>query len=221
MRITVRLIVSLVFASSLVVAVSTYWQIGSERSRLLEDLERRSGILAETLQEIVAPALTAQDKKRLAKAVEKYGNRERMIGIAVFDPKGEALAFSPSLQTDLAGLKPLVAQALGQAGPASKPLKERYAYVVPIQPEGDVIGFLALVRDASFIRERLSQMARHNFFRLLIHAFLISLVSLLIIRWNILAPIDQMAAWMKQIRAACPICAASSRSRTSTFGPRA
>jgi trehalose 6-phosphate synthase len=41
---------------------------------------------------------------------------------------------------------------------------------------------------------------RHNFLRFLFHAFLISLVSLLIIRWNILAPIDRMAKWMKQVR---------------------
>ena len=67
--------------------------------------------------------------------------------------------------------------------------------------EEKTIGTLALIRDASFIQAKLSDMWRRNFFRLLFHVFLISLVSLVIIRWNILSPIDEMTNWMKHIRA--------------------
>ncbi|MBI4248340.1 MAG: trehalose-6-phosphate synthase, partial [Elusimicrobia bacterium] len=200
MRITVRLIFSLVFAATMVVAVSTYWQIGAEKKRLVEDLQRRSAVMSDTLQDIVAPALAAQDKKRLRKTVEKYENRERLIGIALFGPKEEELALTPALESDLPALRPLVSQAFAEGGPTTKLTRDRYRYVGLIRPQDSVVGALAMVRDASFIRARLSEMWRHNFFRLLFHAVVISLISLLIVRWNVLAPLDQMADWMRQVR---------------------
>ncbi len=200
MRITVRLIVALLVAASAVVAVSTYIQVRGEKARLVEDLSRRNSILAETLKEIAAPALAARDKARLARIVEKYSNRERVIGLAVYDARGEVLAFTPILASDLAAIKPVAERALAQAAASSKLLKDRFVDVAPIL-EPSLLGAIVLVRDASFIPARLSEVWRHNFFRLLGHALVISLVSLLIMRWNILAPIDQMTEWMKQLRA--------------------
>ncbi len=111
MRITVRLIVALLVAASAVVAVSTYIQVRGEKARLVEDLSRRNSILAETLKEIAAPALAARDKARLARIVEKYSNRERVIGLAVYDARGEVLAFTPILASDLAAIKPVARSA--------------------------------------------------------------------------------------------------------------
>ncbi|MBI3289336.1 MAG: trehalose-6-phosphate synthase [Elusimicrobia bacterium] len=200
MRITIRLIAALVVAASAVVAVSTYLQVRGERARLIEDIVRRNSILTETLEELTAPALASRDKTRLTRIVQKYGNsRERITGLAIYDAQGEALAFTPALESDLAAIKPLAERAIAQAAPASKLLQDKFAYVSPVQGDS-VLGAVVLVRDASFIPIRLSEMWRHNFFRLLWHALLISLVSLLIIRWNILAPLDQMTQWMKHLR---------------------
>jgi len=58
MKLTIRLIVSLLFAVSLVAAVSSYYQVHAEKTRLMGDLERRTVILAESLQESVVPGVT-------------------------------------------------------------------------------------------------------------------------------------------------------------------
>ncbi|MBI4371400.1 MAG: trehalose-6-phosphate synthase [Elusimicrobia bacterium] len=200
MRITLRLIAALLVAASLVVAVSTYLQVRAETRKLTEDLARRGSMLADALGELAAAPLAARDAAELSRLVQTYGGREGLVGVAVFDPAGVALAASASLTPDLRAVQLLAPRALGPEGRVSRLVRDRYIYAVPVRDEGTLVGVLAVVRDAAAIRTTLSRMWRHNFLRLLSHAVLISLVSLLIIRWNILAPIDQMTGWMKQIR---------------------
>lgn len=85
MRITLRLIFSLVIVVTLVVSLSAYFQARQEQVRLSEELERRAGILAESLQETVEPLLEKGPSKNLQRIVEKFGNRERLSGVAVKD----------------------------------------------------------------------------------------------------------------------------------------
>ncbi|MBI4386653.1 MAG: trehalose-6-phosphate synthase [Elusimicrobia bacterium] len=201
MRITFRFIAALVLAASMVVAISTYFQIRSEKDKLRQDLDRRGAILAGRFEEVDSAALSAPNRRKLERVVGKYGGREGLIALAVYDAGGNSLASFPATAPELDWARPLVHSALGSAAPASKMLETRHLYAVPIRSDGQILGVLTIIRDASFIQARLWEMGWHNFFRLLLHALLISLVSLLIIRWNILAPIDQMARWMKQIRA--------------------
>ena len=55
MKITIRLIVSLLFVVALAVFVFSFYEVRSEERRLASDLERRSFILAESLRELAAP----------------------------------------------------------------------------------------------------------------------------------------------------------------------
>ena len=59
MKITIRLVVSLVLVLALVAVVFSFYQVREERTRLTSDLERRSIILAESLQESVTPLITS------------------------------------------------------------------------------------------------------------------------------------------------------------------
>jgi len=85
MKITIRLIVSLIFVIALVAIVFSYYQVSSEERRLVSELERRTTILAESLQESVKPLVESDSLSRLNRLVERFGNRERLKGVAVFD----------------------------------------------------------------------------------------------------------------------------------------
>lgn len=80
MRITFRLIVSLVVAVAGVAALFARMQVIEERSRLESDLDRRALLLSESLQESVDPLLEKGASPSLARLVEKFSNRERLKG---------------------------------------------------------------------------------------------------------------------------------------------
>jgi len=92
MRITLRLIVSLVVTVAVVAACSAYFHVQQESSRLYDEMERRSRLLAESLQESVQPAIQMGLSTNLQRLVEKFGNRERVTGMAIYDAKGNTLA---------------------------------------------------------------------------------------------------------------------------------
>ena len=102
MRITARLIVALALTAGLVVGGATYIQMRAERARLIEDLERRSAILAESIDTAIDPALFQRDRKKIEQFVGKFSNRGRLSGIAITDAKGDVLAATPALQGEAA-----------------------------------------------------------------------------------------------------------------------
>ena len=89
---SVRLIVCLILAITLVSFFSSYSQVRGERKNLKRDLERRATLLAESLAGNVEPLLERRSIKKLQGIVERFNNRERLAGVAVFDP-----SYSPSL----------------------------------------------------------------------------------------------------------------------------
>jgi trehalose 6-phosphate synthase len=204
MRITFRLIFSLIVVVTLVVALSTFLQARQEEQRLNEELERRSAILAESLRETVEPLLERGPSKNLQRIVEKFGNRERLWGVAVYDPQGRPLAVTPSIasrfQVPPAIFEESLSRNTGVESFESLNDTRVHLYTLPLNREEGVSGVLVIIHDASYIQARLSQVWRNNFFRLSVHAVVIALTTLLVVRWSIVGPIAKMADWMKRLR---------------------
>jgi len=189
---------------SALVFLFTYLQVKQEKERLTIDLERRAALLGESLKESIEPLMERDRPERLKKIVEKFGNRERLAGVAVFDAKEKLIAVTPQLTPHLNTPPPLVTNALnldqedGSIFPFEK--KKMYLYVLPLHLEKRVVGALVIVYDADFIKDRLSLIWKNNFIRFLVNAFVISLITLLLIRWSMAGPITKMAQWIKMLR---------------------
>lgn len=63
-----------------------------KKKQLQADIERRSIILAESLRESVGTLIETAQIDRLNRLVEKFGNRERLKGVAVFDSSGNIIS---------------------------------------------------------------------------------------------------------------------------------
>lgn len=223
MKMTLRLIVSLVVTVGTVAAFSAFFQVRQERDQMRNEMERRARLLAEGLQETVAPLVQQGPSERLRKIVERFGNRERLAGVAVFDAKGGLLAGTQSL-----GTSPVFPADLLD-GVFSKNLdgsrfdlvegKERHIYAMPLRLEESTVGAFVVYQGASHIRYQLFQIYRNTFLRVLIQVFLISLVTLVIVRWSVMGPIAKMAEWMKQLRAGEVFPPPFSLPKEDLFGP--
>ncbi|MFA6317589.1 MAG: trehalose-6-phosphate synthase [Elusimicrobiota bacterium] len=204
MRITFRLIIPLVVVVASVATFSAFFQVQQERQRQQEDLQRRSRLLAQSLEETVSPLVSKGPSARLQRLVEKFGNRERLAAVAVYDAKGTLLAITASLSASLPTAPKVVTESLekGVDAGAFDVLngKDLHLFCLPLREEKSLVGSLVLFHDASYIQMHLSRMWRHAFMRVLAQTVLIALVTLLIVKWTIMAPMAQTAEWMKKLR---------------------
>ncbi|MHB8174393.1 MAG: trehalose-6-phosphate synthase [Nitrospirota bacterium] len=204
MKITVRLIVSLVLVVAVVTAAFSFYQVDKEKSRMTDELERRTTVLADSLRESVATLVRAGLSVRLNRLVVRFGNRKRLKGIAVFDTDGNIIASTPELKPDIAQPFPQAVSAVQNAAASSK-LKEMggkdiYISVVPVRVGGKVIGSLALFDDASYINVRLKEIWKSNLLRFLVLTLFIVLITVVVVKWSITGPIARIAEWMKEVR---------------------
>ena len=204
MKITIRLIVSLIFVIALVAVVFSSYQVRTEKTRLASELERRAIILAESLQESVIPLMQSNSLSKLNRLVERFGNRERLKGVAVFDKQGNALASTPELKPKISQPFPQTVSSITENRPIEGFMdindKKTYIYTLPLSVEDKSIGVLAIFHDASYIDVRLLEIWKHNMLRFLTLSILIVIITLLIVRWSITGPIAQFAQWMRDLR---------------------
>src|SRR5260370_35684946 len=99
MKLSLRLIPILAVAITIVTFSVARNQVRSEKQGLRADLERRAEILAESLQETVEPVLQRGSTTQLRRLVERFGNREHLAGVAIYDADGKATAVRSKLDS--------------------------------------------------------------------------------------------------------------------------
>lgn len=207
MRITLRLILSLVLGISVCVFFFSYIQTNTEKARLHSDLERRSGILAESLRESILYYLETNSKAKIIQIVKKFGNRERLKGIAVFDRNGELLALTPGFKIKEEILSDDVRNTINEMVPRGRVIKvdnrKLYFYTIPVLSETEdetVLGVLSIFQDATWIDLRIQGLWKENILRFMILALSVSIITVIIVRWSVTGPIAQIAEWVKILK---------------------
>src|SRR3984957_5098484 len=75
-----------------------------------------------------------------------------------------------------------------------------HIFALPVHRQDDIIGGLAVVHDATYIRAQSLLTWREAFLRMLVQVFLIVFITVLIVRWSITGPIARAALWMRALR---------------------
>jgi trehalose-6-phosphate synthase len=199
-----RLIVSLILGVTVVSLCSSYYQVIVLKRGLKKDLQHRAEVLAESLARNVERDLDRDAETALERTVQRFANRENLIGLAVYDAQAKSIAATTSLAQTMATAPGVVSQALKQNQGADVFLRLNGApvhiYALPLHRGDEVIGSLAVVHDAGYIRAESLRIWRETFLSALAHVFIIVLITLLIVRWSIAGPIARTAQWMKALR---------------------
>ena len=109
---SVRLIVSLILGVTLVSLLSSYNEVRSEKRGLRQELEHNTEGLGESLAANVEPYVEKQSTRELLKIVDRFSHREHLIGVGIYNERGEPLAVSSGLPQSLSARPPAVAQAI-------------------------------------------------------------------------------------------------------------
>jgi trehalose 6-phosphate synthase len=161
-------------------------------------------VLGESLAGYIEPYLEKQSPRQLQKVVDRFGNREGLEGMAIYDKDGALLAATSALPDRIGKQPTLVTQAIStnqgsgqfsRLGTASV-----HIYAFPLRLHDEVVGGLAIVHDASYINTQSTRMWREAFGSVLVQVLLIALITLLIVRWSLVGPIAKAAQWMKTLR---------------------
>lgn len=205
MRLSLRLIVCLMLSVAFVSLLFSGYQVRVERRSQRQELERRAQVLAESLQDNVETLLENGSSRGMQRFVERFANREHLIGLAVYDKDGKPLAITPALKAVMDARPAAVDQAIAQNQEIGIFQRTGANYLqvsaVPLRNGNETVGGLAVVSDARYIETESARAWHDSFLHVLVQVFLVSLITLVVVRWSVEGPIARAAQWMKALRA--------------------
>src|ERR1700693_1063227 len=173
---SVRLIVSLIVGITLVSLGFSYYEVLGEKRVLRSDLERRAAVLGESVAGNVEKSLEADSGRSLQRLVQHFGSREHLLGIAVYNREGKALAVTPELAGVLTTTPPDLTPAISQSNEERSftrlGISPVHIFALPLYHQEAVIGGLAVVHDVSYIRAQSLRTWRSAFLKVLVQVFL-------------------------------------------------
>ena len=201
---SVRLIISLIVGITLVSLGFSYYQVVGEKRVLRSDLERRAEVLGESVAGNVEKSWESGSERGLQRLVQRFANREDLLGVAVYDRQGKAVAITSELGQVLKAMPGDVTQAMadrhGESSFVRLGQNPVHIFALPLRRQDEVVGGLAVVHDARYIRAQSLRTWREAFVRVLVQVLLIVFITLLIVRWSIAGPIARAAQWMRALR---------------------
>src|SRR3972149_7812905 len=159
-------------------------QIDDERTTLSINLEQRASLLADSLKESVEPSYANSSSEgtlrtSLQKTVDKFANRERLAGIALYDNKGALIATSSGLPKTIIENTKIVTDAMDSNTSSNvffdADSENRYVHVDPLHNDESIVGALMVVQNAGYINTSIREIWEGNLLRLLIQIIIFSI----------------------------------------------
>jgi len=208
LKVLIRLVGSL---SAVVLAVALYFSFSSsqqEKARLLSDIDKRAVLLADGMRDSLSSHVSAGRQEAAQKLVDKFSNREKILGLAVQEVTGNLTIYSPGLKSYLDELQPKWLDHRPEGDDqnsfsylllnASPPL---HVYSVKLtESDANTPYYLTVYQDASVVQERVRRIWVITFLRVGAQVLLIVFVCFLVIYFNITAPIRDAVLWLRQVR---------------------
>jgi trehalose 6-phosphate synthase len=213
MRTALKMVLPLIVSVAVVSGLFAWYQVRTERRVLRNDLSRRAEILGEALQESVEPLLDRAPDRNLQRLVERFGEREHLKGVAVYDAGGKPLAITPGIAAIFQEWPNTVKTAAGKNQEQDEFVREErfdntgnqvtlalHIHAVPLQQNGEPAGALALFHDTSYIDVQVAHTLRDSLVNALVQTFLITGLALLLVRWTFMRPLRRTAHWLRTLR---------------------
>ncbi len=213
MRTTLKIVLPLIVSVAAVSLLFAAYQVRRERRILRNDLSRRAEILGESLQESVEPLFERAQNRYLQPLVERFGQREHLIGVAIYNAAGTAISITSAVAPAFRLRPAAAAQAARENAGAGKFLSVDqtlalnedsnvpiYIYALPLHSNGEVVGTVALFHDASYIDKQVSRTLRDSLLNALFQIFLITGLALILVHWTFTGPLTRTAKWLRTLR---------------------
>src|SRR3989344_3852624 len=186
-------------------------QVNEERATLTTNLEQRASLLSDSLKESVEPSYTnsssASLHTSLQKIVDRFANRERLAGIALYDNKGALLATSVGLPKTIIENTKSVSDAMDSNKSKSDFVdadgESRYVFVDPLHNNNDnvsIVGALLVVQNVGYINTSIGEIWKGNLLRLFVQIIIFSITIFIILRFFVFRQVVRLVESIKKVR---------------------
>ncbi len=204
MKINLALILSIIFAVGIVAFVFTAFQISSERQKLNNELQSKTIRDAEDFYKNYFKSLEEGDSIRFRKITDIIINQYGFSGMAVYYNTDSIIPLNDSTQSLLQHSSDYIARAISADSSMGNMIrlngKKFYEYIRIIKRQEKPSIAVIFYSDAAYIKNIVNSIWLGNFMRWFIQALVISIVTLFIIRWGILTPLNRIVEWVKEAR---------------------
>jgi alpha,alpha-trehalose-phosphate synthase [UDP-forming] len=202
---SLRLIVALIVGVTLVSLASSWYQVQAEKDALRRDLERKAETFGESLAGNAEYYLQAGDRPGLERMVQRFSDRNHLLGVGVYGRDLFPLAVTRDLSDVLPGNPPALTDAMASNRHETRytrlHFKRIYLLAAPLHAVNkSVAGGMIIVYDTAYIRAEIFRVWSRVFVHIAGLALVIVAITLLIVRWSLAGPIARAAQWMKTLR---------------------
>src|SRR3984957_2431414 len=205
MRTTLKIVLPWIISAGGVSLFFAVYQVRTQKRMLRNDLTHRAEPLGKSLQEPVEPLFDKPSpEKSLQRIVDRFGQRERLKGIAVYNAAGAAVALTPGLPQVFQSRPPTATHAaVRDAGVGELVSIDKFAlhvFALPLHRNGQAVGTLVLVHDTSYIDTQVSHTLRDSLVSALVQTLFITGLALVLVRWTLTGPLTRTAKWLRGLR---------------------
>ncbi len=204
MRTTLKIVLPLIVSVASGCLLFAAYQVHTEKRILRSDLSHHAEILGDSLQESVEPLLDQKGGANLRQVIEKFNQREHLNGVAVFDADGAAIFATTGLslqrqsQIETAVHGWTLDQGRGEFVRFDQ--ESLHIYALPLHRNAQMAGTLVVLNDASYIDTQLSHTLRDSLLNATFQTLFITLLALVLVRWNFTEPLVQTTKWLRMLR---------------------
>lgn len=203
MKLNLALIVAIIVAVGLVALGFTAFQISSEKEKLYNELEAKTIRNGDEFFIRYLNTLTVADSASL-KDMDSLISQFSFEGVAIYYNADSIEALNNTAYTLIKPSSDYVTKALSADTSATNFLqanqKKLFEYIKVVNRDSLPSAAIVFYSDASYIKHIMSDIWLRNFFRWFLQALVISVVTLLIVRWGILSPVNKVIDWVKAAR---------------------
>lgn len=204
MRINLALILSIIVAVGIVALVFTTFEISSQRQKLNNELQTKTVRLAEDFYRTYLRHLEDRDSVSLRGITDSVINQYSFIGLAVYYNRDSIFKLNDSTRMLLQHSSDYITRAVSADTSMGNMIRsdgrKAFEYIRIVKRENKPSLAVIFYSDGEYIKNILKSIWLGNFVRWFIQALVISIVTLLVIRWGILRPLNRIVEWVKAAR---------------------
>lgn len=213
MRTTLKMVLPMIVSVAAVSALFAWYQVRTQKRGLRGDLTRRAEIQGESLQESVEPLLDRAPDKNFQRLVDRFGEREHLKGVAIYNAEGRLLAITAGVAPIFKDWPNTVRRTVLLDQPQDEFVRQTsydndgnqkilalHIHAVPLHHDEAVAGALALFHDTSYIDTQLNHALRDSLVNGFVQTIFITALALILVRWAFTEPLKRTAHWLRILR---------------------
>jgi trehalose 6-phosphate synthase len=203
MRLTISFILSIIFAVGVVAFGFTFYQSSAERTKLNGELETRSIRVSGEILKNDTFLLQQPERQRIEWFADSVTRQYNLVGLAVFI-NNDSVFSNYGSRILISYSRTYVSQAIAADTSVGNYFKSEgnkiYQFIKPIKNNSGINRAVIIYTDAGYIDKLIEKIWFRNFVSWFIQALLISLATLVLVRWGIFRQVNKIVDWVKAVR---------------------